>query len=48
MSEFVELMCKAGVSKEEIELQSVRMDARLALNCFPTIYMMCIAAWGVY
>ena len=48
MSEFVELMCEAGVSLEKIELQSVRMDTRLALNYFPTIYLMCIAAWAVY
>ena len=48
MSEFVELMCEAGVSLEKIELQSVRMDTRLALNYFPKIYLMWIAAWGVY
>ena len=41
-------MCEAGVSLEKIELQSVRMDTRLALNYFPTIYLMCIAAWAVY
>ena len=32
MSEFVELMCKVGISQEKIELQSDRMDTRLALN----------------
>ena len=31
MSEFVELMCKAGVSHDAIERQSMRMDFRLAL-----------------
>ena len=48
MSEFVDLMCNAGVSQEVIERQSARMDARLALNYFPGIYMVCIVAWGIF
>ena len=31
MGEFIDLMCKAGVTQEDVEKLSTRMDARLAL-----------------
>ena len=48
LGEFVDLMCKAGVSQEEIVRQSARMDARLALDYFSAIYVLYIVAWGVF
>ena len=48
LGEFVDLMCKAGVSQEVIVRQSARMDARLALDYFPAIYTLCVAAWGMF
>ena len=41
-------MIFAKVSQEVIEKQSALMDARLALNYFPGIYLMSVAAWGVF